>query len=155
MTTLKAGSKAPAFKLLDQNEQTVQLKDFRGQKLLVYFYPKANTPGCTRQSCAVKEALPQLGELHIAAVGISPDKPGAQKKFDDKYELGFPLLSDTDREVAQKYGALGLKTVGGVKKEGIVRSSFLIDENGKIVNVWYKVSPEDTVPNALEALGSN
>ena len=153
MTELASGKKAPSFKLLDQNENTVQLKDFEGKKLLVYFYPRANTSGCTRQSCAVSEAMPDLKKLKVAAVGISPDKPASQKKFDDKYELGFPLLSDVDRKVARKFGALGLKNVRGVKKEGIVRSSFLIDEKGKIMDAWYKVKPEDTVPKALEALG--
>ncbi len=153
MTTLASGKKAPSFKLLDQDENTVQLKDFAGKKLLVYFYPRANTSGCTRQSCAVSEAMPDLKKLKVAVVGISPDKPASQKKFDDKYELGFPLLSDIDRKVARKFGALGLKNVRGVKKEGIVRSSFLIDEKGKIVDAWYKVKPEDTVPKALEALG--
>ena len=135
--------------MLDQNGNAVQLKDFLGKKLLVYFYPRANTSGCTRQSCAVSDALPDLKKLKMAAVGISPDKSASQKKFDDKYELGFPLLSDVDKEVAGKYGALGLKTVRGVKKEGIIRSSFLIDETGKIVDAWYKVKPEDTVPNVL------
>ncbi len=150
MTKLASGKKAPAFKLLDQDENTVQLKDFKGKKLLVYFYPRANTSGCTRQSCAVSDALPNLSGLKVAAVGISPDKPTSQKKFDEKYELGFPLLSDIDKEVARKFGALGLKNVRGVKKEGIIRSSFLIDEDGKIVDAWYKVKPEDTMQKALE-----
>jgi peroxiredoxin Q/BCP len=101
----------------------------------------------------VSDAIPKLGKLNVAAVGISPDKPPAQKKFDEKYELGFPLLSDLDREVARKYGALGLKTIRGQKKEGIIRSSFLIDEKGKVLGAWYKVKPEDTIPKALEALG--
>ena len=152
MANLEPGKKAPAFNLLDQDENKVQLKDYSGKKLLIYFYPKANTSGWTRQSCAVSDAIPNLGKLNVAAVGISPDKPAAQKKFDEKYELGFPLLSDPDKEIARKYGALGIKNVRGQKKEGIVRSSFLIDEKGKIIEAWYKVKPEDTVPKALEAL---
>ncbi|MCP4678578.1 MAG: thioredoxin-dependent thiol peroxidase [Deltaproteobacteria bacterium] len=155
MTALASGKKAPSFKLLDQDENTVQLKDFEGQKLLVYFYPRANTSGCTRQSCAVSDALPDFKKLKVATVGISPDKPASQKKFDDKHGLGFPLLSDIDRKVARKFGALGLKNVRGVKKEGIIRSSFLIDEKGKVVDAWYKVKPEDTVPKALKALGKS
>jgi peroxiredoxin Q/BCP len=154
MTTLARGQKAPSFNLRDQDGNAVKLSGFKGRKLLVYFYPRANTSGCTRQSCAVSEALPDLGMLGVDAVGISPDRPEAQKKFDEKYELGFPLLADTDREVARKYGALGMKNVRGQKKEGIIRSSFLVDEQGKLIEVWYKVKPEDTVPKALEALAN-
>ncbi len=153
MTRLASGKKAPTFRLQDQEGNTVQLKDFEKKKLLIYFYPRANTSGCTRQSCAVSDALPDFGKLDVAVVGISPDKPAAQKKFDEKYNLGFPLLSDIDRKIAGKYGALGLKNVRGVKKEGIIRSSFLIDEEGRLLNAWYKIKPEDTVPGALEALG--
>jgi peroxiredoxin Q/BCP len=152
MAQLKSGDRAPSFALLDQNESTVKLKDFQGEKLLIYFYPRASTPGCTRQSCAVSEALPDFKKLGLAAVGISPDKPQSQRRFDDKHGLGFPLLSDIDGQVARKYGAVGPKSVRGKKKEGIIRSSFLIDERGRIVDAWYKVKPEDTVPKAFEAL---
>jgi len=152
MTQLTQGDAAPDFSLLDQNEQTVSLSDFKGEKLLVYFYPRANTPGCTRQSCAVGEALPDLKKLGVRAVGISPDKPASQKKFDDKFGLGFPLLSDPEKETARAFGAFGVKNMYGKKTEGIVRSSFLIDEKGHIISAWYKVKPEDTVPKALAAL---
>ncbi len=152
MTQLTAGDPAPDFSLQDQAGNTVKRTDFEGQKLLVYFYPRADTPGCTQQSCAVSEALPALGEAGAAAVGISPDTPEAQKKFDDKYGLGFPLLSDTDLAVAKAFGAFGIKTLYGKKKEGIIRSAFLIDEAGKIAGAWYKVKPNDTVPKAMEAL---
>ncbi len=152
MAQLKSGDTAPSFKLLDQDGRAVQLKDFKGEKLLLYFYPRAQTPGCTRQSCAVSEALPDFRKLELTAVGISPDEPDSQKEFDDKYQLGFPLLSDIDREVAGKYGAVGWKNVGGERTLGIVRSSFLVDEKGRIVDAWYEVKPEDTVPKALEAL---
>ena len=155
MARLKAGDRAPNFELLAQDGSTVRLKDFEGQKLLVYFYPRANTTGCTRQSCAVSEALPDFEKLELAAVGISPDKPESQRRFDDKHGLRFPLLSDVDRQVASAYGATESKTVRGRKKEGIIRSSFLIDEQGKIVGAWYKVKPEDTVPRAFEALMSS
>ena len=152
MTKLEIGEKAPGFNLLDQNGEKVRLSSFKGQYLLVYFYPRANTPGCTRQSCSVSEAMPDLKKLGIAAVGISPDTPEKQKKFDEKYGLGFPLLSDVDHEVASAFGAFGPKTVRGQKNEGIIRSSFLIDKKGKIAGAWYKVKPEDTVPKAKEAL---
>ncbi len=154
MSQLKLGEKAPSFSLVDQHGNTVRLSDFKGRKILLYFYPRANTSGCTRQSCAISEALPDFKKLTVAAVGVSPDTPERQKKFDDKYELNFTLLSDEDRAVAKAFGAWGVKTVRGQNKEGIVRSSFLIDEKGKIAQIWYKVKPEDTVPKALEALKS-
>jgi peroxiredoxin Q/BCP len=131
----------------------VKLADFTGEKLLVYFYPKADTPGCTRQACSVRDARPELAGLGLAAVGISPDLPEKQKKFDAKYGLAFPLLSDPDHRVAQAYGVWAEKSRYGKKTFGIVRSSFLIDEGGKIVQAWYKITPEDTVPKAREALG--
>lgn len=152
MSKLEIGKKAPSFSLKDQNGKTVKLTDFKGEKLLVYFYPRANTPGCTRQSCAVSEALPEFDRLKIRAVGISPDSPEKQKKFDEKYELGFPLLADEENKVARAFGAFGPKTVRGQQKDGIIRSSFLIDENAKIIGAWYKVKPEDTVPKAMAAL---
>lgn len=151
MANLAPGKKAPAFNLKDQHGNPVKLSDFKGQKLLVYFYPRANTPGCTKQSCSVSEALPHLGELGLAAVGISPDTPEKQKKFDDKYQLGFPLLSDVDHKVARAYGTFGTKMSFGKKKEGIIRSSFVVDERGTIIGSWYKVKPDDTVPLALES----
>jgi peroxiredoxin Q/BCP len=151
MTKLEPGKKAPSFNLKNQTGQSVKLSDFRGRKLLVYFYPRANTPGCTTQSCSVSESLPKLNKLKIDAVGISPDMPEKQKNFDDKFKLGFPLLSDGDNKVAKAYGAWGTKVSFGKKREGIIRSSFLIDEKGRIVQSWYKVKPDDTVPKALQA----
>ncbi|NQU40191.1 MAG: thioredoxin-dependent thiol peroxidase [Lentisphaerae bacterium] len=147
--TLNPGDKAPAFELLDQEGQTVSLADFKGDRLLIYFYPKANTPGCTVQSCAVSEAQADFAEAGIRTVGISPDKPAAQKTFDDQYSLGFPLLCDTDHSVAEAFGVWTEKSMYGKKYMGILRSSFLIDAKGVIEKAWYKVSPKDTVPNAL------
>ena len=152
MAHLNIGDSAPDFTLADQEGNTVKLADFKGQKLLLYFYPKANTPGCTKQACQIRDARTELTDLGLAAVGISPDKPGSQKKFDGKYGLGFPLLSDVEHTAAQAYGAWGEKSMYGKKSMGIIRSSFLIDENGKIKGAWYKVKPEDTVPLAKEAL---
>ena len=152
MAHLKEGSKAPAFALQDQDGKTVKLADFKGRKLLVYFYPKADTPGCTTQSCSVRDSKKDLAKLGVAVVGISPDKPSKQLAFDQKYGLGFPLLSDADHTVAEKYGVWGEKVNYGRTYMGIIRSSFLIGENGKIARAWYKVSPKDTVPNARAAL---
>jgi peroxiredoxin Q/BCP len=152
MAQLKQGDTAPDFTVRDQNAKTVKLADFTGQKLLLYFYPKADTPGCTKQACSVRDAMPDLSTLGIAAVGISPDIPEKQKKFDDKHGLGFPLLSDPDHAVADAYGVWGEKSMYGKKYEGIIRSSFLIGETGKIIKAWYKISPDDTVPEAMKAL---
>ena len=152
MAQLAPGDPAPGFTLLDQNERPVSLSDFAGTKLVVYFYPRANTPGCTRQSCAVRDALPDLSGLGAAAVGISPDKPATQKRFDEKQGLGFPLLSDPDRAVARAWGAFGQKKAYGKVTEGIVRSAFVVDEQGRVAAAFYKVKPEDTVPKALAAI---
>ena len=149
---LEVGSTVPDFKLRDQHEVETTLSDYKGRKLLVYFYPKANTPGCTTQSCAVSESLAVLKSAGVDAVGISPDKPAAQKKFDDKYGLGFPLLADEDHAVAEAFSVWAEKNMYGKKYMGIVRSAFLIDEKGTLVGVWYKVSPKDTVPNVKALL---
>jgi peroxiredoxin Q/BCP len=152
MAQLKVGDKAPSFSLEDQQGTTVKLSDFKGQKLLIYFYPKASTPGCTVQSCSVRDAKRNFTKKGVAVVGVSPDKPAAQKKFDDKFELGFPLLADTEHAMAEAYGVWGEKSMYGRKYFGIIRSSFLIDEKGKVAGAWYKVSPADTVPEAMAAL---
>jgi peroxiredoxin Q/BCP len=152
MAQLKPGDIAPNFELDDQNGKKVKLSNFTGRKLLLYFYPKANTPGCTTQACSVRDAKDDLADMGVAALGISPDPPQQQKKFDEKYDLGFPLLADTDHKVADAYGVWGEKSMYGKKYEGIIRSSFLIDEAGKISQAWYKVSPKDTVPEARKVL---
>ena len=152
MAKLNAGDAAPDFKLADQHGKTVKLTDFRGRKLLLYFYPKADTPGCTRQACSIRDARQELAALGLAVVGLSPDLPARQKKFDDKYNLSFPLLADQDHAVAEAYGTWGEKSMYGKKVAGITRSSFLINETGKIIQSWYKISPEDTVPKARQAL---
>jgi peroxiredoxin Q/BCP len=152
MARLNPGDAAPEFQLLDQHGKTVSLADFGGGKLLIYFYPKADTPGCTRQACSIRDAREELRDLGLAVVGISPDQPAKQRKFDDKYGLAFPLLTDSDHRVAAAYGAWGEKTLYGKKSMGIIRSSFLIDGAGKIVAAWYGVKPVDTVPKAQKAL---
>ena len=152
MAKLKPGDRAPAFSLKDQDGNTVELSQFKGKKVFIYFYPKADTPGCTNQSCSVSAAMPDLKNLNVSSIGISPDSPKRQKSFDEKYSLNFPLLADEDRRTAQAWGAFGAKTMDGKKTEGIIRSSFLIDEDGSIIEAWYNVKPDDTVPKALEAL---
>ena len=150
MAQLKQGEKAPDFTLKDQSGKEVSLKDYRGKKLLLYFYPKADTPGCTKQACSIRDSSNDLDKSGIAAVGISPDEPDKQQKFDTKYSLGFPLLSDPDHKTAEAYGVWGEKKMYGKTSMGIIRSSFLIDENGNIEKTWYKIKPLDTVPNVLE-----
>ena len=151
MAQLSTGDKAPAFSLEDQHGNTVKLSSFKGRRVLVFFYPKANTPGCTQQACGLRDLAGQVGDTAI--VGISPDGSAAQKKFDDKYTLGFPLLADTEHAVAEAYGVWQEKAMYGKKYMGIVRSAFLIDADGKIEQAWYKISPKDTPVKLLEALG--
>jgi len=150
MTTPTAGTKAPAFTLLDQNEAEVQLSDLAGRKVLVYFYPRADTPGCTTQACGLRDVHDQIGDTVI--LGVSPDKPAALKKFDDKYGLGFTLLSDIDHAIAEQYGVWVEKKNYGKTYMGVQRSAFLIDEAGKVQQAWPKISPKDTPTNLLTAL---
>jgi thioredoxin-dependent peroxiredoxin len=152
MTLLNTGDQAPEFALANQEGATVKLSDFKGRKLLLYFYPRAATPGCTKQACQIRDARADLAAWGVAALGISPDKPGTQKKFDDDLGLGFPLLSDPDHAVAQAYGAWGEKNMYGKKTEGIIRSAFLLDEEGKILKAWYKVKPDETVLLVRQAM---
>jgi thioredoxin-dependent peroxiredoxin len=152
MTTLEVGDKAPAFALKDQDGKTVRLSQFKGRKVAVYFYPKADTPGCTQQSCNMQDAMPSFKKLGIDVLGISPDAPAKQKKFADKYKLKFPLLADEDHGVAEAWGVWAQKSLYGRKFMGIVRSAFLVDEKGKLAGVFYKVSPKDTVPKLRSAL---
>jgi peroxiredoxin Q/BCP len=147
---LKAGDKAPAISLPDQDGTTTKLTGFKGRKVLVYFYPKADTPGCTAQACGLRDIAGEVGDTAI--VGISPDAPAKQKKFDTKYGLGFPLLSDPEHTVAEAYEVWKEKSMYGRKYMGIERSAFLVDEKGKIEQAWYKVSPKDTPTNLLKAL---
>ena len=152
MNTLSPKSKAPNFNLKDQNGQHVRLSDFIGKKLFLYFYPKANTSGWATQAKNVRDVLEKLRGRNIAVIGISPDKPETQKKFDDKHNLGFSLLSDPDHKVAQAYGVWGEKKMYGKTFMGIIRSSFLIDENGNIEHAWYKISPKNTIPELMKVL---
>ena len=138
---LEAGDKAPAFTLLDQSGEKVRLSAFKGRKVMLYFYPRADTPGCTTQSCNLRDIAGDIGDTQI--LGVSPDKPEKQAKFDEKYGLGFPLLADEDHAVAEAYGVWAEKKNYGKVYMGIVRSAFLIDEKGKIEQAWYKISPKD------------
>jgi peroxiredoxin Q/BCP len=147
---LQPGDEAPGFTLLDQSGAPVALSDFQGRRVLVYFYPKADTPGCTAQACGLRDVLSQVGTT--AVVGISPDPPKRQAAFDTKYGLGFPLLSDVDHSVAEAYGVWVQRSMYGRSYMGIERSAFLVGEDGALEQVWYKVTPAATVDNLLKAL---
>ncbi len=147
---LKEGSLAPAIELLDQHEKKFSLKKLSKRTVLVYFYPKAGTPGCTQQSCGLRDIADQIGKTVI--VGISPDKPSKLLKFDEKYSLGFTLLSDDTNSVAKKYKVWKKKSMYGREYMGIERSAFLINGKGEIVHAWYKISPKDTPLRLLESL---
>jgi thioredoxin-dependent peroxiredoxin len=147
---LKPGDKAPDFTLLDQDENPVTLSELQGRKVLVYFYPKADTPGCTTQACGLRDILGDIGNTQV--IGISPDAPAKQRRFDDKHGLGFPLLSDEDHTVAEAYGAWGEKSMYGRTYLGVIRSAYLVAEDGTIAEAWPKISPKDTPKKLLAAL---
>lgn len=149
---LKPGDKAPAIDLLDQNGKRFTLAKLGKRKVLVYFYPKADTPGCTEQSCGLRDAKPRIGGTLI--VGISPDSPARQRKFDEKYGLGFPLLADTDNAIARAWGVWKKKSMYGREYMGIERSAFLVGQDGRILHAWYKISPKDTPLRLIEALAA-
>ncbi|MGW4123837.1 thioredoxin-dependent thiol peroxidase [Nocardia sp. NPDC004711] len=136
---LSPGDTAPTFTLPDADGKDVSLSDYRGRKVIVYFYPAASTPGCTKQACDFRDNLADLEGAGLEVVGISPDKPAKLAKFRDTEQLTFPLLSDPDKEVLSAYGAFGEKMMYGKKVTGVIRSTFLVDENGKIEVAQYNV----------------
>jgi peroxiredoxin Q/BCP len=147
---LTPGQPAPDFALANQDEHEVRLRALRGQMVLVYFYPKASTPGCTTQACALRDARPELSDTVV--LGISPDSPKALTNFRTKQSLNFDLLSDPDHAVAEAYGVWQEKRNYGKTYMGILRSSFLIDADGTLQAVWYGVKPADTPVVALAAM---
>jgi thioredoxin-dependent peroxiredoxin len=138
-TRLEVGKKAPAFSLEDADGNTVSLDDYRGRKVIVYFYPAASTPGCTKQACDFRDNLHELNDAGLDVIGISPDKPAKLAKFRDAEGLTFPLLSDPDRKVLEKWGAYGEKKMYGKTVQGVIRSTFVVDEDGKIEVAQYNV----------------
>jgi len=138
-TTLKAGRKAPAFTLVNQDGEKVALRDLLGQWLVLYFYPKDDTPGCTKEACEFTSLLGAFQKLDARVLGISPDPPEKHQKFIAKHRLGLDLLSDPEHKVLAKYGAWGEKNMYGKKYEGVLRSTVLIDPEGKIAHLWSNV----------------
>jgi thioredoxin-dependent peroxiredoxin len=141
---LEVGDKAPAFSLPDADGNTVKLSDYKGRKVIVYFYPAASTPGCTKQACDFRDSLAELNEAGLDVIGISPDKPEKLAKFRDNEGLTFPLLSDPERKVLTAYGAFGEKTMYGKTVQGVIRSTFLVDEKGNIEVAQYNVKAAHT-----------
>jgi peroxiredoxin Q/BCP len=148
---LKEGTTAPPFKTTDANGETVSLKDLRGQKVVLYFYPKDDTPGCTKEACSFRDEFATFKKRGITVLGVSPDNEKSHKKFETKYKLPFTLLADTDHAIAESYGVWGEKKFMGRTYMGVQRSTFLIDEKGKIKKVFEKVKPEDHASEVLEA----
>ena len=148
---LKTGDKAPEFTLSDQNGRQVSLSDFKGKRVVLYFYPKDSTPGCTRQACAYGMGMREFAERNAAVIGISKDSVASHGKFAEKYSLPFPILSDPDHAVIEAYGCWQEKKMAGKVSMGTVRSTFLIDENGILIHAAEKVKP-DTDPERVLAL---
>ena len=155
MRTLKVGENAPHFTLLNQNNEAVSLTQFQGKKVLVYFYPKALTPGCTTQACGLRDSKAELENLGVVILGISPDSPKKVAQFIEKKELNFTLLSDEEHLVAEQFGVWGEKKFMGRTFDGIHRISFLIDEQGKIAQVFDKFKTTDHHQVVLDYLKSN
>jgi len=149
---LEQGTKAPDFTLVSDKGEEVTLSDFHGQRVVLYFYPKADTPGCTKQACAVRDVYPKIEAEGAMVIGVSPDDPEDLVKFREKYDLPFILLSDPNHEVAEAYGVWGEKKMFGKTHEGITRSHFAIDENGRLMESKVKVKPETTADLALKVI---
>ncbi|MCA9200068.1 MAG: thioredoxin-dependent thiol peroxidase [Planctomycetales bacterium] len=149
---VEAGKKAPAFTLLADDGSQVKLTELQGKPVVLYFYPKDDTPGCTKEACTFRDRQDEIRNLRAVVLGVSPDDIASHKKFRDKYELNFPLLVDKDHKVAEQYGAWREKNMYGKKSMGIQRSTFLIDGSGKVAKVWKKVRVEGHDQQVLDAL---
>ncbi|MEZ5427624.1 MAG: thioredoxin-dependent thiol peroxidase [Pyrinomonadaceae bacterium] len=147
---LKEGDAAPDFKAKDQNGNDVSLADFRGQKVVLYFYPKDDTPGCTKQACSLRDGFPKLKKEGVTVLGVSTDDEKSHRKFIEKYDLPFTLLADTDKDLVNKYGVYGEKNMYGRKYMGTNRTTFLIDDGGKIKKIFKKVKVSEHADEVLE-----
>jgi peroxiredoxin Q/BCP len=154
MAEVKIGEVAPDFDLVSDQGTRVRLSSLRGRKVILYFYPKDDTTGCTKQACGFRDAYADLQTVEAVVIGVSPDDPQSHVKFKLKYRLPFTLLSDPDHAVASRYGAWGEKTLYGKKYQGVIRSHFVLDEQGVVLDARIKVSPEDSVRLARETVSS-
>lgn len=150
---IKVGDKAPDFELLNAEEKTVKISDFQGKRIVLFFYPKAGTSGCTTQACGFRDNFPQIEAAEATVIGVSPDEPAALAKWKAKEKLPYTLLSDPDHKVADAYGVWGEKKMYGKSYMGIIRSHFVIDAEGVIEDVQFKVSPQNSISRALAQLG--
>jgi peroxiredoxin Q/BCP len=148
----EVGDRAPAFTLPDQSGEPVKLSDFKGKAVVLYFYPKDDTPGCTREACSFRDEHSALVKAGAVVLGVSPDSTASHQKFAGKFKLPFPLLADTDHTVSEKYGAWGEKSLYGRKFMGITRSTFLIGKDGNVARVWPKVKVDGHVDEVRKAL---
>lgn len=149
----KIGETAPDFELLNQDGQPVKLSDLRGKKVIIFAYPAADTPGCTKQACGFRDSFPKIETSNAVVLGVSPDTVADLKKWQAKVKLPYALLSDTDHQFLEAWGAWGEKSMFGKKYDGVIRSHWVIDEDGKILDERIKISPEDSVEQALKVVG--
>jgi len=152
ITTPETGKKAPAFTLPDQDDRKTKLSDFQGQWVVLYFYPKDNTPGCTTEACEFTDGLKAFEKLNANVLGVSPDSTASHRKFIEKQGLKVTLLSDPERKVLEKYGAYGTKKMYGKEVKGVIRSTYLIDPKGKVAHVWTKVKAAGHAAKVREKL---
>jgi peroxiredoxin Q/BCP len=152
MAELSAGDPAPDFETVDETGERVSLKDLRGKPIVLYFYPKDNTTGCTAQACAFRDSFPQIESMDAVVLGVSPDTAKSHQGFKSKYGLPFPLLLDLDHKIAQAYDVWREKSMYGRKYMGMLRSHFVIDEQGKIIDAQYNVKASDSASRALKSL---
>lgn len=153
MGKVAVGDPAPDFEALTDQGERLNLQDLRGKRVILYFYPKDDTAGCTTQACGFRDQYPQIEEQNAVVLGVSPDNMKSHQKFKTKYNLPFTLLVDEDHALADAYGVWGEKSMYGKKYMGVIRSHFVIDETGTLVDVQYKVSPADSTKKAVQALG--
>lgn len=152
MAELKVGQKAPEFSASTDTGRNVKLSDFRGRRVILYFYPKDDTPGCTKEACAFRDGISEIQDHGAAVLGVSTDSVQSHKKFRDKYELNFPLLADSDKKIVEAYGVWKEKSMYGKTYMGVERTTFLIDKNGKITHIFPKVKVDEHYDEVLEAL---
>ncbi len=153
MITLQAGDKAPYFEGLNQDDKKITLKDYKGNKVILYFYPRDNTPGCTAEACNFNDNLADLTSKGFVVIGVSPDSIAAHQKFRTKYDLAFELISDPDKKILEAYGAYGEKKLYGKVSIGVLRSTFIIDEEGVLLAVIKAVKTKEATEQVLKKLG--
>lgn len=155
MKKLREGDKAPAFEGINQDGNTIRLNDLRGKKVILYFYPKDDTPGCTAEACSLRDNYAELAERGFEVIGVSPDNEKSHIKFKSKYSLPYNLISDTEKNILKEYGAWGEKNMYGKIVQGVLRTTFIINKDGIIEKVFTKVNTKDHAQQILEGLGEN